>query len=149
LAFLSDQRKTIGQTSKVVIKMEDQNFILLKNEEVVSPRNWTCDKEEDSEDCIEFLEEISSEMADFWHELSLLENRLANQRMKILIVQLKLDEGEADVSHAKEESVLELKEAELITRISQGAEGQLWSVVKKEEECYAGNEPYLDSAREI
>ena len=57
-------------------------------------------------------------MEDVWNELSILENRLANQRMNILNVQLKLDEGEEYMSHAKEKSVLELKEAELTTRIS-------------------------------
>ena len=73
-------------------------------------------------------------MVDLWHELSLLENKLASQRMNILNVQLKLDEGEANVSHDKEESVLELKEDELVTKISQGDERNLWNVVKKEEE---------------
>ena len=110
MACLVDQRKTVGQTSKVVIEIEDQNFILMKNEEVVSPRNWTCDKEGDSEDCIEFLEEIPSEMQDLWHELSLSENRLASQRMTTLNVQLKLSKGEVGMSHVKVESVLELKE---------------------------------------
>ena len=38
-------------------------------------------------------------MVDLWHELSLLENKLASQRMNILNVQLKFDEGEANVSH--------------------------------------------------
>ena len=58
-----------------------------------------------------FWKKFPIEMEDLWHELSLLENRLANQRMNILIVQLKLGKGEADMSHAKEELVLELKEA--------------------------------------
>ena len=57
-------------------------------------------------------------MVYLWHELSLLENKLASQRMGILNVQLKLDKGEADVSHDKEESVLELKEVELVTKIN-------------------------------
>ena len=48
------------------------------------------------------------------------------------------DEGEADMYHAKEKSVLDLKEAELTTRISQGVEGELLNVVKKEEEIYVG-----------
>ena len=73
-------------------------------------------------------------MVDLWHELSLLENKLVSQRMNILNVQLKLDEGEAYVSHDKEESVLELKEDELVTKISQGDERNLWNVVNKEEE---------------
>lgn len=49
------------------------------------------------------------------------------------------DEVGADVSQAEEESVLELKEVELTVRISQEVEGHQWHVVKKEEECYAGN----------
>jgi len=64
--------------------MEDQNFILIENEEVVSPRNYACDKEEDSEDCREILGEIPSEMENLWHELSLLEKRLENQKVFIL-----------------------------------------------------------------
>ena len=40
-----DQEKTVGQKYKVFTEIEDNNFILMKNEEVVSPRNWTCDKE--------------------------------------------------------------------------------------------------------
>ena len=36
------------------------------------------------------------------------------------------EEDGADMSHAKEESALELKETKLTTRISQGAEGKLW-----------------------
>ena len=78
-------------------------------------------------------------MVDLWHELSLLENKLARKRMNILNVQLILGEGEANVSHDKEESVLELKEVELITKISQGAERQLLDVVKREE-CYDRND---------
>ena len=73
LAFLSGQQETVGQTSKDVKEMEDQNFILIKNETAVSRRSWTCDKEEDG-------------------------NK---------------DGGETFLSHAKEELVLELKEAEL------------------------------------
>ena len=73
-------------------------------------------------------------MAYLWHELSILENKLASQRMNILNVRLKLDEGEADVSYDKEESVQEPKEDELVTKISQGDERNLWNVVKKEEE---------------
>jgi len=69
LIFLNGQSKSDGKTSKTITKMEDQNFIMIKNE-VVSPRNYTCDKEEDSEDCIEFLGEIPSEMEIFrWSSL--------------------------------------------------------------------------------
>ena len=44
-----------------------------------------------------------------------------------------MDEDEADVSHAKEELILELKDN------CQGTERQLLDVVKKEEKCYAVN----------
>ena len=71
LAYLIDQEKIVRQTSKAVTEIEDQNFILTENEEVVSLRNLTCDKERDSEDFIEFLEEFPSEMTDLWHKLSL------------------------------------------------------------------------------
>ena len=47
-------------------------------------------------------------------------------------------EDGTNMSHAKEEPVLELKETEMTTRISQGFEGQLWDVVKEKEESYAG-----------
>ena len=82
----------------------------MKNNKVVSPRHWTCDKEGDSDNCVEFLEEVPSEMTNFWHELSLLEKILASQWMNILDVQLKFSKGEAGMSHVKEESVLELKD---------------------------------------
>jgi len=94
LAFLSSQKKDVGQTSRVVTSMEDQNSILMKSEEVVSQRNWICDKEEESNE----------------------------------------DEGEIGMPHAKEKSVLEWKKDELVTKISQGDEGQQWHVVKKEDE---------------
>ena len=73
-------------------------------------------------------------MVDLWHELSLLQNKLASQRMNILNVQFILDEVEVDVSHDKEESVQEPKEDELVTKINQGDERNLWNVVNKEEE---------------
>ena len=83
LIFLNGQRESDGQTSKTITEMEDHNFILIKNEEVVSTRSYTCDKEEDSEDCTEILGEISSEMANLWHELSLLEKGLGNQKVSV------------------------------------------------------------------
>lgn len=51
LIFLNDQRDSDEQTSKTIIEMEDQDFILIKKEEIVSTRIYTCDKEENSEDC--------------------------------------------------------------------------------------------------
>ena len=35
LIFLNGQRKSDGQTSKTITKREDQNFILIKKEELV------------------------------------------------------------------------------------------------------------------
>ena len=66
LACLNFQEKTVRQTSRVVIEMGNQSSILIKNETKVLQRNWTCNKEEYSNE----------------------------------------DEGEADMSHAKEKSVL-------------------------------------------
>ena len=47
LAFLSGQQENVGQTSKAVKEMEDQNFILIEDEEAVSQRDWACDNEGD------------------------------------------------------------------------------------------------------
>lgn len=49
-----------------------------------------------------------------------------------------IQEDGTNMSRAKEESVSELKDIELATKISQGAEGQLWNVVKEKGEIYAG-----------
>jgi hypothetical protein len=95
---------------------------------------------ENDEESVEILEEVPNEMIDLWHEIILLENRLVIQGMNILNVQLKLNKVEAHVSHDKEESILELKEDELITRINQGDERKLLDVVKREEKCYARND---------
>lgn len=74
--------------------MEDQNFILIKNEEVVSTRSSTCNKEKDSEDCRELLGEISSEMENLWRELNILEKRLENKKVSVLVVKSELNENE-------------------------------------------------------
>ena len=66
-----------------------------------------------------------------------MDDRITSQRTNIINVKLKLGKGEAGMSHAKEESVLKLKEVELTTRISEGAEVQLWDVVMEKEESYA------------
>ena len=63
--------------------MEDHNSILMKDEELVSPGNLTCDKEEDSEDCTNVF---SDEMTDLWHKLSILEKRLEKQRISVQVV---------------------------------------------------------------
>lgn len=94
LIFFNGQRKSDGQTSKTITKMEDENFILIKNEEVVSPRNYACEKEEYSEDCMELLGEIPNEMENLWHEISLLEKRLENQRVGVQVVKSELNENE-------------------------------------------------------
>lgn len=92
--FLNGQGESDGQTSKTITEMEDHNFIIIKNEEVVSTRSYTCDKEEDSEDCTELLEEIPSEMENLWYELSLLEKRLENQKVSVRVVKSELNENE-------------------------------------------------------
>lgn len=66
MIFLTNQRESDGQKYKTITKMEDQNFILIKKEELVLTRSYTCDKEEESEDCIEILGEISSEVENLW-----------------------------------------------------------------------------------
>ena len=38
----------VGQTSRTVTVMKDQNFILIEDEEVVSQRDWACDRARDS-----------------------------------------------------------------------------------------------------
>jgi len=83
LIFLNGQKESDGQTSKTITKMEDQNFILIEKEEVVSPRLYTCENEEDSKDFTELLGEIPSEVENLWHELSLLWKRLENQRVSV------------------------------------------------------------------
>ena len=67
LIFLNNQRESDGQTSKTIKGIEDQNFILIENEEIVSI-SYACDKEEDSEDCTKLLGEIPSEMKNLWQE---------------------------------------------------------------------------------
>ena len=94
LIFLNGQRESDGQTSKTITKMEDQNFILIKNEEVVSTRSYTCDKEEDSVDCTELLGEIPTEMENLWHEISLLDKRLEKPRVSVQVVKSELNENE-------------------------------------------------------
>ena len=62
LILLNGQKKSDGQITKIIAQTGDQNSILMKNEEIVSPGNLTCDKEEDSEDCTNIF---SDEMTDF------------------------------------------------------------------------------------
>jgi len=44
LTFLSGQNETVGHIYKVVTEMRNQNFIVIKDESVMSLRDWTCDK---------------------------------------------------------------------------------------------------------
>ena len=60
-------------------------------------------KSEDSEDCVEFLEEIPSEMVSLYDELSLLEERLENQRIQIQVAKTELNENEEVVMNGKHE----------------------------------------------
>ena len=71
LACLNGQRKTD--------EIENHNFILMKSDEAVSQRDWTCDKEGGSSE----------------------------------------NEGETNMPHVNEETVLGLKKDELTTKISQ------------------------------
>jgi len=115
LIFLNGQRESDGQTSKTITELEDQNFILIKNEEVVSTRSYTCDKAEDSEDCTKLLEEIPSEMENLWHELSLLEKRLENQNVSIQVIKSELNENEeVHYSGQGQEDIIEIDGVEEI-----------------------------------
>ena len=79
LAFLNGQKNIVGRTFRIVTKLENHNFILMKNEEAVSQRDFLSNKEEE----------------------------------------IHKDECELDVSQAKGELVLELRETELTIRTSQ------------------------------
>ena len=70
LIYLNGKMKSDGKIIKPIAEMEDQNSIMMKGEEIVTARNLTCDKEEDSEGCINVF---SNEMTDLWHELSVRE----------------------------------------------------------------------------
>lgn len=65
----------------------------LSNEEIVSPVSYVCDREEDSEDCIKSLGGIPSEMENLWHELSLLEERLEDQKVRVQTVKSEVNEN--------------------------------------------------------
>ena len=56
-----------------------------------------------SEDYVEFLEEIPSEMVRLYHELSLLEERLKNQRIHIQVGKTELNENEEVFMNGKYE----------------------------------------------
>ena len=112
LACLNGQEKTMRQTSRVVTVVGNHNTILMKEEEVVSQEDWFSDKEEDCKDCTKFSTEMPCEITELWNELSLMEDRLARQKINILKVQLNLNEDEIDMSQGEGESVLELKKTE-------------------------------------
>ena len=58
-------------------------------------------EEENDEESVELLEDVLNEMIDLWHELILLENRLAKQKMNIQIVKLELSGDEEIVINDK------------------------------------------------
>ena len=58
-------------------------------------------KEENDEESVELLEEVPNEMTNLWHQLILLENRLAKQKMNIHIVKLELSGDEEIVINDK------------------------------------------------
>jgi hypothetical protein len=53
------------------------------------------------EESVELLEEIPNELANLWYELSLLEDRLAKQKLNIQIVKLELSKDEEIVINDK------------------------------------------------
>ena len=55
---------------------------------------------------------MPSEITDLWNDISILEDRLARQRMNIMKIQLNLDEDDSDMSQVEGEPVLELKKIE-------------------------------------
>ena len=48
MTCLHGQEKMVGQTSRTVTVMKDQNFILIEDEEAVSQIYWACDRAGDS-----------------------------------------------------------------------------------------------------
>lgn len=59
---------------------------------------WIVDaKEEDNEDCVEYMGEISKEMVSLYHELNLLEQRLEKQNVGIQVAKLELNGDEEAV----------------------------------------------------
>ena len=87
----------IGQLWKAEAKEEQLLSVAVGDHQLLKDANLEGNKnkegwleinveEENDEESVEFLEQIPSEMADLWHELSLLEKRLENQRMSIHIV---------------------------------------------------------------
>ena len=67
--------KIVRQTSSTVTVKEDHSFILIQ----------------DTEYCVEFSVEISSELTNLWEELMILEERLRNQQNSIRDVKLELE----------------------------------------------------------
>jgi hypothetical protein len=73
---------------------------------------------ENDEESVEILEEIPNELADLWHELSLLENRLAKQRMSTQTVKLELCGDEGIVINDKSEKEA-IKKSEFLSKYSE------------------------------
>jgi hypothetical protein len=71
------------------------------------------------EESVELLEEIPNELADLWYELSLLEDRLAKQKLNIQIVKLELSKDEEIVINDKsgKEAV---KKSKFLSKHSEG-----------------------------
>ena len=78
LLLLNGQLENDGQVAGVVAEMGNQDFILMKNEEIVTA--------EDREDC--------GEMPRLWHELSGLMRRIEPQREGVQMVRTEMIEDE-------------------------------------------------------
>ena len=67
LFLLNGQLKSDGQITKFVAEVEDQNYVLMTDENMVTTESLAC---EGSEYC---TASFSKEMIGLWHELSVLE----------------------------------------------------------------------------
>jgi len=139
LTSISGQKKDIEQSYEVVMKRKNQNFILMKNEETLSQRGKP----------VNLINVIV--------EGQLQENVSTANRAKIALEDgLQKDKNakcveegdETDLSHDKENPVIELNRAGLVIRFSQGDEGQLLKVVKEEEEHVEDYEQHHDEVLE-
>lgn len=70
LFLLNGQLKSGVQITEIIAEMEDQNSILMKDEEIVTAGNLTCERKKVSEDSMNVF---SDEVKYLWHELSLRE----------------------------------------------------------------------------
>lgn len=105
---------------KQLLKVAIEDFVddnqLLKGVNLEGNQNkeswliFNAEKEND-EDCAGLMGEVPREIEDLWYELSLLENRLENQRVSIHTVQLELSGNEEAVidDKSKKKAVKNIK----------------------------------------